>query len=131
MYSIKHHASKVTVHDFNDGWMRADYLGPLSAKAFAYLGALVCRNHAGAVGVIEHLDRAVTLFGCDDFHLEDLNHLKGAPSGVWVVNAGQYMDMLDLSQRVRHIGVTRYVALPHQLAQAVDFVRFESTQSVS
>ena len=131
MYSIKHHASKVTVHDLNDGWMHADYLGPLSAKAFAYLGALVCRNQAGAVGVIERLDRAVTLFCCDDFHSGDLHHLNGTPAGVWVVNAGQFMDMLDLSQRVRQIGVTRYVALPHQLAQAVDFVRFESTQSAS
>lgn len=131
MYSFKFHASKVSVYESNDGLACADYSGPLSAKAFAYLGELVCRNSTGTAGVIERLDRAVTLFSGDECQLEDLHYLKGTPPGAWVVSAGQYMGMLDLARMVRRIGVTRYVALPHQLAQVAEFVRFESTQSAS
>lgn len=128
MYSFKIHASKVAVYESTDGWVRADYSGPLSAKTFVSLGELVCRNLVGATGVIERLDLAVTLFSGSDCCLEDLSHLKGTPPGVWVVGADQYMGMLDLAQLARQIGVTRYVVLPHQLAQVADFVRFETAQ---
>ena len=110
------HAARARCVNLN-GWVEAEYSGPMTMDTCTHLGRLVS-GHAAGRSTIERLDKSMTM-ATKSTDL-DISHLYGSLPGCYIVRPDQYEGMQAFCALLSRVGVMRltFVTSQYELALA-------------